>query len=1017
MQAKYPYSILTRLFCIILLLSPPIFSPTPGKSSTISVLAETQSPFILHGEVKDQLGNPMQAAIYATNQQGTILADLQTDANGTYTVTIPIRESLAVMATPLGLPQNIIVMPDGYQISGYFEITKGILPANDTVEVNFVIPPAAALRLEAYSPAGDIMNFDAVYEAVNPPGYFGYGGVYGVFPMAHMDLPVPAEASIGMLRWAWPPDNERSLWEACFGVPPGEPVFILMLWEVPGIGNFPLRADNQGLGYTLTEWEDRKINLVYDFAETEYRRALELKTRLEGEGHSFSNGLLDLLSQAFTALKQARSQSDEQVRALSSYEVLRLAIKAKEQMTVEAAEADIPERRNDLKIVVQDLTSAPISGAAVTIHQNNLDFVMTAGMGSSFNPFPYPSYQAGIDIGFQSLYGVVRWNEVSPQEGVFDFSAADAAFRQWQDMGYEVTACLAWLGSDNVPDWATNLDFTEFQKQMGLFVRKAVEHFDGTIKYLNIVTEINLQTTAGSRYVSVAYPSNYLVSMQSADLIELIRTAFRAGREAGSEMLLGYYGISDYNFSSLNPLPFGARPTSYTFLKSVLERGVQPDYIGIELYPATLGVPQDLSSVAEILQAYHALTGLPVLVAESLAYSSRAEDYGETGPTPHVYWHEGFTQAAQSEWETSFYKIALSQPYILGLQMFQNGGPDHPLLAYGLPSSDCTEDPSCVSHGIDSITQDFEPKQVHYAMQDLIASWKTNGSGETDPSGEVSFNGLGGTYTIGVTTPEGLYQSFERKLNQTTSLITLTLDSQQAILDLQQHLARAQKEIDWSAQLNRLLDYNQLHSWLAAAMSSMSSGDYADARSLADQILEVTAITIDGNAVDWQGIAPILTAAQGGVLVTAPGTDLKALYGMRDDTHLYLLIEVYDPPISLQPSGNIGGIYYPLFSFNLQTSPEGQHHLSVYLPYTGQMDVYRLAEPPVFITTQYTVAHKNVLELKVPLALLDNPTQLAVCGYVAAADDGEVRISKQFDSCAEVLHSTPAIYLPLVVGG
>ena len=69
----------------------------------------------------------------------------------------------------------------------------------------------------------------------------------------------------------------------------------MMLWEVPGIGTFPLRADNQGQGYTLSEGEARKINLVYEFAETEYRRALELKARLEGEGHQFSSGLLDII--------------------------------------------------------------------------------------------------------------------------------------------------------------------------------------------------------------------------------------------------------------------------------------------------------------------------------------------------------------------------------------------------------------------------------------------------------------------------------------------------------------------------------------------------------------------------------------------------------------------------------------------------------------------------------------------------------------------------------------------------
>jgi len=1020
MQIKNVRGLMTKLSSIVLLLMVPVLLtpglPIPSNQPPEKLaLVETQAPFILHGEVKDQAGNPIQLGIYVTNRQNTAVANLLTDADGTYTVTVLVREDLAVMAIPQGLPQNLITMQDGYQISKYFELTKGIMPASDSVEVNFVIPLAAALRLAAYDPAGSLMNFDAVYEALNPPVYYGYGGIYGVFPMSSIDLAVPEEPSIGMFRWASPPDDNRSLWEPCFGVPPGEAVFLMMLWEVPGIGTFPLRADNQGQGYTLDDGEARKINLVYEFAETEHRRTLELKTRLEAQGHVFSSGLLNVLNQANIALVQARSQSDAQARALHSYEALRLSIKAREQMTMEAADTDIPKRESDLKIVVQDEMSKPVPGVTVSYHQTSLDFVMTAGLGGPFNPFPYPGYRAGVDMGFQTLYGIVRWNEVSLQEGVFDFSAADAAFRQYQDMGYEVTACLAWLGSDNVPAWAAGLDFAEFQQQMGLFVKKAVEHFSGTVKYLNVVTEINLQTTAGSRYVSVAYQSNYLAGMQPADLIELIRTAFQAGREADSDILLGYYGISDYNYSSLNPQPFGAWPPSYTFLKSVLESGVQPDYIGIELYPGTFGVPQDLSNIAETFQAYHDLSGLPVMVAESLAYSSRAEDYGEIGPTPHVYWHEGPTRAAQTEWETSFYKISMSLPYMLGLQMFQVGGPDNPPQANGEPLGDCMGNSSCVSRGVGSITEDFQPKPVFYAMQDLIASWKTNGSAVTDASGKVTFSGLGGTYSIEVTAQDGLFQKFERQLNQETNVVTITLDSPQAILDIQQLLAEAQMEVNWSAQLGRLLDYDQLRSQLAAARSAMSGGEYASARSLADQVLEATAIKIDGSAADWAGIAPILTTPSGGVTVNAPGIDLKALYGMVDDQYLYLLVEVYDPPIILQPEAVNGNFWYPQFLFNLMTGPDDGYHLRIYLPYHGQINVYHITEPSHFIGTYYSVAYDQALELKIPLALIGNPSEIAACGFVMAAENNAEKVAKAFDGCGEVLHPVPTIYLPLVI--
>jgi GH35 family endo-1,4-beta-xylanase len=1018
MQTKYVHRLITKLLSIILLLTVPnSLQPTSASSSVLysptPLPAEIQESFTLYGRVTDQTANPVQTNIYVTDLNNNTLANLLTNENGDYSIAFPERVNLVVNAFPQGLPQNLITLPDGYQISKYFELTKGVMPASASEEVNFVIPPAAVLRLAAYDPAGSLMNFDQVNQVLNPIEYYGYSGVYGVFPISTMPLPVPSEPSIGMFRWASSPDNDRTKWVPCFSVPPGEAIYLMALWEVPGIGTFALRADNQGLGYNLGEGEALEINLVYEFAETEYRRAQELKTRLEGEGHQFTSDLLAILSQADAALLQARALSDPPGRAISSYEVLRLSIQAKEQMTMEAAEADIPTRQEQIKVVVQDQAGTPIPGAAVTYRQEKLDFVITYGQGPP--PAPYSSFRAGIDTGYQSLQGSVVWSQVSPQEGVFDFSVTDAMFQQWQEMGYDVVANLGWLNPDNVPVWAQNLDLADFQQQMGLFVKKAVEHYTGTIKYMFVATEINLHTTTGSRYVTVARPSDYLTGMQPADLIELIRTAFQAGREAHSDMWLGYYGISDYGFNILNPQPWGSWPPSYAFLKTVLDAGIQPDFIGVELFPGTLNIPQDLSNVAETLKAYHDLSGLPVMVAESLAYSSRAEDYSQIGPTPHIYWHEGLTQAAQSEWETSFFKIAMSQPYVLGVNMFRQF-PDIIQHDPEIPLGDCMGVMECIGNGTDSLTQDFQPKQVYYAMQDLISSWKTNGVGVTDAQSEVRFDGLSGTYSIGITTPNGLYQSFERQINQASSVVTLTLDSPQAILDIQQRLAQAQKEVDWSAQLGRLFDYSLLRSQLTAARTALSGGDYASARSLIDQVLVVVTITIDGNQADWQGITPILTLPQGGVLVDAPGIDLKALYGMRDDEYLYLLVEVYDPPITLLPGEDSAGSRFPAFAFDLYNADGDKYAFRATLPYRGQIDLF-YADPFHFIGTYYSIAYNNALELKIPLAVIDNPSQLSVWGFVWALENGEGVVAKAFDDIAEVLHPVPAIYLPLVMHG
>jgi len=93
----------------------------------------------------------------------------------------------------------------------------------------------------------------------------------------------------------------------------------MMLWPVPNIGTIPLRADNQGLGYKLSTGEVKPINLVYEFAETEFRRTSQKKSSYESQGYTFSSDITTWLAQAEALLVDARSQADEKVRAITSY--------------------------------------------------------------------------------------------------------------------------------------------------------------------------------------------------------------------------------------------------------------------------------------------------------------------------------------------------------------------------------------------------------------------------------------------------------------------------------------------------------------------------------------------------------------------------------------------------------------------------------------------------------------------------------------------------------------------------
>jgi hypothetical protein len=716
------------------------------------------------------MGNPVPSVIRVIDEEYKELSNLPTAENGYFELTVPGREILSVSVSPfVGLPQHYIEIEGGFRISRYFELTKTITATGDKVEVDFVLPPAGALWIVAYSPECDKMLMGNFTSQVFPDAW--YQQVYGAFPLGN--ITVPTGTSVGQLRAAWHPQKEWSQWEPYFAVSPNEPVYLTMLWPVPSMGTIWLRADNEGQGYNLGADEVRNLNIVYEFAKTEYRQAVQIEQGYENHGYSFSSEVTGWLSLACDNLNQAKQQADEKNQALLSYEVLELSIKAKEKMVLEAAELGIEGRGETFIISLKDEQGEPVPGANVTYKQATLDFIKGYGI-QALEGATSPSVKAGREMGFDYLYkGDLSWGEVEAQQGVYDFSKIDSYLDRAGMLGYKVVVGLLWLGGGtdgvttwkNIPDWAENLEFPEFRQELYQFTRKTVEHLGGKVEYLSLAVEPELFTRIGSRYVSVDFESDYTRFVNIEELIQLTKTVYQAAKDAGSGVLLGYSMSPCYNYYHINPTPFGSPPPPYYLLKLMLENGVQPDFIGVESHYGTIQPPVDLSTLVSIIQDFHAFSKLPVLLEEMSSYSSRTEDYGIPAK---VYWHEGMTQKAQTEWDTGVFKIAMGLPYVLGVQMVHMD-PDNPP-EWGLKLYAGT------MIGTDFLTQDNKPKQVYYAMKQLFDSWAAQGSATTDAHGEVSLKGFSGNYSIRVTTREGLLHTFETHLDHGSNVVTLTLD-------------------------------------------------------------------------------------------------------------------------------------------------------------------------------------------------------------------------------------------------
>ena len=110
-------------------------------------------------------------------------------------------------------------------------------------------------------------------------------------------------------------------------------------------------------------------------------------------------------------------------------------------------------------------------------------------------------------------------------------------------------------------------------------------------------------------------------------------------------------------------------------------------------------------------------------------------------------------------------------------------------------------------------------------------------------------------------------------------------------------------------------------------------------------VLETRTIIIDGDKTDWNGILPAFEDPQGDSF-GPPGTDLKGIYLAKDSDYLYVLMTLYDPPIT---DGSA------IYIFSSHTFPEGV-----------TSDIYCWARPLTLDLGQVSIYMNRVLKLTAP---------------------------------------------------
>jgi hypothetical protein len=168
-------------------------------------------------------------------------------------------------------------------------------------------------------------------------------------------------------------------------------------------------------------------------------------------------------------------------------------------------------------------------------------------------------------------------------------------------------------------------------------------------------------------------------------------------------------------------------PDSRPFFE-LLDAGLPADMVGLELYQAGVNtdgvavVGLDLVTIDKLLAQY-ASFGKPIVVKEFSAPSAQVDGSS--------WWHRAWDEALQAEFATKVYTIAFSKRLLRGMTW-----------SWGVSDTD-----AYIQHG-GLVDEKMRPKTAYFALQRLLASWRTQGSSTTDAAGRVAWRGFGGTYQL-----------------------------------------------------------------------------------------------------------------------------------------------------------------------------------------------------------------------------------------------------------------------------
>jgi len=785
----------------------------------------------IHGYVYDIEGNPVKGVsveAFSLTPPWVVYGRASTDARGHYAFSLDRPKRLDdPVPSHNGLP-----IYEGYEIdvawSGKEWIgTYCVVNTEDknSIEQDFILKSAGALRLKAYSQNGTLIEkFPDPGSIENPtrPVYttdFHWRVVQSHF-MAYLGIIVLSLNTPNVINFPW---------------------------NVPGFGRVILRADNDGKGFTLTrQGETKTINLNYELARTEFRLLRESYEGYLDEGYIISENLSLNIQSACELLQKADSTTDDAQKAHIADLCLNRTLWAAESLELEKALQDIERyRKGNATVQLVDENGKAMEGVDVAISQITHDFLFGADLEK---PLDLHAYSLLREVGINYALLDFAWYGTERPLGRYIFldkyPLTDVELLG--KMGFRMGAtCLIIL--EPIPSaWDTgllNLNFEQLKSKIYEHVYKLATTYSDYIDYWTIVHNPHVE-------------QNHLGFTQEQN-IELIKTGIAAVKSADptAEIFLYFDGTCGYITATAlvrNDDKYTVDP--YTFISRLKEYGIDHDGICLCInygsldefksgfWPLGDRIPypfRDLASISRILDWYCTLSE-PIHITEFHAPGDFTSNLG--------YWHKrSWDEGLKTEWIKKFYTIAFSKPLMREIAYW------------------CAIDKDFQRANRGLLDVYYSPRESFHALKRLITeNWTTRLHMRTDANGLLEFRGFAGDYNITVSTEdftgnfsihvyEGAGKTYTINLGKAKAEGVERAKAEVAIAQAEEAVNRAKAE-------GRTINLDKAEKLLDDARKAFIERNYTQAILLAEETNRVANL-----AVTWL-IIPAVTAFAGGVI-------------------------------------------------------------------------------------------------------------------------------------------------------